>query len=61
MTTQIPVIDFAPFLMGNAIEKQAVVEQIYAACHQVGFMYLRNIGISRSLLSDLLDQSQQFF
>ncbi len=48
--TQIPIIDFAPFTEGNATEKQAVVEQIYAACHQVGFMYLRNIGISRSLL-----------
>ena len=59
--TQIPIIDFAPFTKGNATEKQAVVEQIYAACHQVGFMYLQNIGISRSLFSNLLDQSKQFF
>ncbi|MCY7322712.1 MAG: isopenicillin N synthase family oxygenase [Phormidesmis sp. CAN_BIN36] len=61
MVTQIPIIDFAPFMEGNAIAKQAVVEQIYASCHQIGFMYLRNIGISRSLLSNLLDQSKQFF
>ncbi len=59
--TQIPVIDFAPFLEGTAAEKQAVVEQIYAACHEVGFMYLRNIGIPESLLADLLNQSKQFF
>lgn len=59
--TQIPMVDFAPFTEGNATEKQAVVEQVYAACHQVGFMYLRNIGISRSLLSNLLTQSKQFF
>ncbi len=61
MTTQIPVIDFAPFLEGNATEKQAVVEQIYVSCHEVGFMYLRNIGIPRLLIVDLLDQSKQFF
>ena len=61
MLTQIPIIDFAPFTEGNATEKQAVVEQIYAACHQIGFMYLQNVGISRSLLSNLLDQSKQFF
>ncbi len=59
--TQIPVIDFAPFLEGTATERQAVVEQIYAACHEVDFMYLRNIGIPKSLLANLLDQSKQFF
>ncbi len=59
--TQIPIIDFAPFTEGNATAKQTVVDQVYDACHQVGFMYLRNIGISRSLLSNLLDQSKQFF
>jgi isopenicillin N synthase-like dioxygenase len=58
--TQIPIIDFAPFTQGTAADKQRVVEQIYDACHEIGFMYLRN-GIKKPLLDRLLTQSQQFF
>ena len=59
--TQIPIIDFAPFTQGTAADKQQVVEQLYDACHKIGFMYLRNSGISKPLLDRLLTQSQQFF
>lgn len=61
VTPQIPVIDFAPFTAGTQAQKQAVVDQIYTACHEIGFMYLQNCGIERSLLSQLLEQSEQFF
>jgi isopenicillin N synthase-like dioxygenase len=59
--TQIPIIDFAPFIQGDAAARQKVAQQIYAACHEIGFMYLRNSGISKLLLDRLLIQSQQFF
>ncbi|HEY9626704.1 MAG TPA: 2-oxoglutarate and iron-dependent oxygenase domain-containing protein [Coleofasciculaceae cyanobacterium] len=59
--SQIPIIDFAPYNQGSAAERQQVVEQIYAACHEMGFMYLLNSGISKSLFDRLLIQSQQFF
>ncbi|MBV9387278.1 MAG: isopenicillin N synthase family oxygenase [Chroococcidiopsidaceae cyanobacterium CP_BM_ER_R8_30] len=58
---QIPIIDFALFRQGNAAERQCVAQQIYTACHEIGFMYLRNHGIPQSLLDRLLAQTRQFF
>jgi isopenicillin N synthase-like dioxygenase len=58
---KIPVIDFAPFLQGGQADQQAVAEQIYAACRDLGFMYLSNHGIPQSLLDQLLRQSKLFF
>lgn len=59
--TQIPVIDFAPFLTGNAAMRQAVAQQIYQACHEIGFIYLKNPGISPTLIEQLFNNSKQFF
>lgn len=36
----IPVIDFTNFTKGNSINRQAVIKQIYEACHEIGFVYL---------------------
>lgn len=58
---QIPVIDFAPFLTGNAADKQTVANQIHQAFHQIGFLYLTNLGIAADLIDLLLIQSQHFF
>ena len=58
---QIPVIDFAPFLGGDVAERQTVVEQVYHACHNIGFMYLKNSGISLNLIDQIFVQTQQFF
>jgi len=59
--TEIPVIDFAPFNQGKELEQQKVVQEIYAACQEVGFFYLQNHGISPELVEQLLFQSQTFF
>lgn len=45
---KIPVIDFAPFLNGDAGSRQVVAHQIAQACKEIGFMYLKNLGISSS-------------
>lgn len=60
-TLQIPVIDFSPFLHGSEEEQQEIANQIYAACQDIGFMYLSNHGIPQSLLDQLLHQTQLFF
>jgi isopenicillin N synthase-like dioxygenase len=59
--TQIPIIDFEPFIQGNAEAKRAVADQIYQACHEFGFMYLKNHGISEAELAQLFTQIQLFF
>lgn len=58
---QIPVIDFQPFLTGDAAAQHAVAQQIYQACHEIGFLYLKNFGISPQLLAELFVQTKEFF
>ena len=57
----IPVINFAPFLEGDPKDKQAVAQAIYRACHDVGFMYLKNHGVPQNKVDQAFEQSRQFF
>lgn len=60
-SVQIPVIDFEPFLQQDETAQQAVAKQIYQACHEVGFMYLKNSGLSQNLVNEIFQQFQRFF
>jgi isopenicillin N synthase-like dioxygenase len=57
----IQVIDFSLFTQGNLQDKQAVIPQIYQACHQTGFMYLQNIDIPPKLINRVFEQNKSFF
>ncbi|MDZ8053736.1 MAG: isopenicillin N synthase family dioxygenase [Aulosira sp. ZfuVER01] len=57
---EIPIIDLAAFSQDNTT-KQTVVQEIYQACHEIGFMYLQNHGISQELIEQIFAQSQSFF
>ncbi|NEQ25441.1 MAG: isopenicillin N synthase family oxygenase, partial [Microcoleus sp. SIO2G3] len=59
--TNIPIIDFEPFIQGNITQQQAIAQQIYQACHEIGFMYLKNLGISVTLIDKIFTQTKQFF
>ncbi|MGH8001239.1 MAG: isopenicillin N synthase family dioxygenase [Brasilonema sp.] len=58
---EIPVIDFSLFTKGNVTDRQTVVKQIYQACHEIGFMYLKNTNISNNLIHQVFQQSKNFF
>jgi isopenicillin N synthase-like dioxygenase len=58
--SQIPVIDFSRFISDD-ITRLQVVEEIYQACSEVGFMYLENFGISHDLIEQVFERSQYFF
>lgn len=58
---EIPVIDFEPFIRGNVAAQHAVSRQIDQACHEIGFMYLKNLGFHPLLLPQMFNQTQQFF
>ena len=58
---KIPVIDFSLFINGNATTRQTIIQQIYQACHEIGFMYLKNTNISHDLIKQVLEQSKDFF
>ena len=57
----IPVIDLTAFTNGNTITRQTVIKQIYQACHEIGFMYLQNSGISKDLIRQVFTHSKSFF
>ncbi|MEO0576152.1 MAG: 2-oxoglutarate and iron-dependent oxygenase domain-containing protein, partial [Pseudomonadota bacterium] len=57
----IPVVDFSPFLGGSLEGKQTVAQAIYRACHEVGFIYLKNHGIPQIAIAEAFEQSKQFF
>ncbi|BAY09914.1 isopenicillin N synthase family dioxygenase [Calothrix sp. NIES-2098] len=57
---EIPVINLAAFSQDNTT-KQTVVKEIYQACHEIGFMYLQNHGISQEIIEQAFAQTQSFF
>ena len=59
--TQIPLIDLAPLWDGSAASRAAVAERICEACETVGFLYVVNHGIPRSLIAGLFEASNEFF
>ncbi|CAF2124591.1 unnamed protein product [Rotaria magnacalcarata] len=59
--TEIPVIDFGPFLNGSIEDKKQVAAEIGRACRNVGFFYLKNHGIPQELFDRVLTQSKHYF
>jgi isopenicillin N synthase-like dioxygenase len=60
---QLPVVDFAAFLdpSSTAEEKAKVARDIDQACRDVGFFYLKNHGVPRDLIAELLALTRDFF
>lgn len=59
--TEIPVIDFAPFLANDPAGQRRVVEAMDYACRQVGFLYLTHHGIPQAAIDIAFQQAQRFF
>jgi isopenicillin N synthase-like dioxygenase len=57
----IPAINLTDFTNCNPVTRQALIKQIYEACHEIGFMYLENSGISKDLIKQVFTQSKSFF
>ena len=58
-TAEIPLIDIAPLVSGDAPE--AVAEQIGAACREHGFFYITGHGVDESLCERLEALNREFF
>jgi isopenicillin N synthase-like dioxygenase len=57
----IPVVDLADFLSGNAARKQQFVSELGKAYEDVGFVSVKNHGISDDLIAAMYKYVQQFF
>ena len=57
----IPSVDLAEFLSGDNNRKAAFVKQLGTAYEEVGFVAVKNHGVSDELIADLYKNVQQFF
>ena len=56
---EIPIIDLS--LLASGKKDNAAVEEIGKACREVGFLYVKNHGIPRKLINDILAAGSEFF
>lgn len=61
MSMAIPSVDLAAFLSGDEKRKAAFVQELGRAYETVGFVAVKNHGVSDSLIADLYQYVQQFF
>jgi len=59
--SQIPIIDLSLFSNGDIESKQNIVNQIYQACHEIGFIYITNYNLSSKLINQVFDYSKYLF
>ncbi|KAI9362022.1 hypothetical protein DFJ73DRAFT_812982 [Zopfochytrium polystomum] len=63
----IPVVDFAPFLLSSplsesqAASRLATANALVAAFQNIGFVYISNHGLSDSLLNEVFAKAKAFF
>lgn len=57
----IPSVDLALFLSGDPVKKNQFVQELGKAYEEVGFVAVKNHGISDDLIADLYKYVQQFF
>jgi len=59
--TEIPVVDFAPFLSGDPAGKAETAAAIRHACLHAGFFYLKNHGVAAADRDGIFRTAQDFF
>ena len=59
-TTPIPLVDIARF-RGDAAEREAFLQDLRHAAHDVGFFYVTGHGVASSVTDGVLDAARAFF
>ncbi|KAF5372166.1 hypothetical protein D9758_004990 [Tetrapyrgos nigripes] len=57
----IPVIDLANISNNDTAARKALAREIRDACMNVGFFYVKNHGVSESVIQDAFSNSKKFF
>ncbi len=57
----IPSVDLSEFLSGDVVKKNQFIQSLGKAYEEVGFVAVKNHGISDDLIADLYKYVQQFF
>jgi isopenicillin N synthase-like dioxygenase len=61
VSDRIPVLDIGDYLAGRPGARAALSEQIAKACHDTGFMVIRNHGIDQALIDGCFAAAAAFF
>ena len=59
--SEVPIIDFAPFLTGTETDRKRVATEIARACRDIGFFYVTGHGVSEELRQDVFNQAEAFY
>lgn len=57
----IPVVDFARWRSNSHEEQLNIAKELVSACHNVGFVYIVNHGISDELLDEAFGMTKKLF
>jgi len=57
----IPVVDLSKFTEGNTRQRNAFVKKLGKAFHELGFVGVKNHGVSQQLIDDFYAASKAFF
>lgn len=58
---EIPSLDLSDFTSGNAIQKEQFIQALGNAFNNIGFVALKNHGLSDELRANLYEASKEFF
>ena len=59
--SNLAVVDMEPYREGGKEGRKKVAQEIYDAAHNVGFLYLKNYGMSESLLETAFSVAKSLF
>ena len=57
----VPIIDIAPFTAGQTAGQEGVVDEVQAACEDIGFFVITGHGVPEALVARIYDASRAFF
>jgi len=57
----LPIIDISGLSSNKAADREAVGRELRAACTDKGFFYIKNHGVSESLIGDVFAEAAAFF
>ena len=58
---EIPAVDLADFTQGNTTQREQFIQQIGEAFTSVGFVSVKNHGISDALIANMYEEVKNFF
>jgi isopenicillin N synthase-like dioxygenase len=61
-TTSLPIIDFSVWTSkGTPSERLSIAKELVKACHETGFVYIRNHGVPAQTLEEAFAWTKKFF